>query len=369
MPGMKIVLATGIYSPDIGGPATYVRALSEELTKRGETVTVITYAKSVQPSDDPVPVMRISRSGFFLSRWMRYAKALRVHAADADIVYCFSSVSCGFPLILSRIKKPKRFLRLGGDFAWERYTDKGGKKTLREYYASYSGIFGRLLLWPVFSAFHHIVFSTAFQRDLCRKWFTSLPAHSVIENALPGATELVSHSRHDPLKFLFVGRFVRFKNLEKLVKAVARVPLATLTLVGDGPMRTKAMDLARSLQLQGRIAVLPPVYGADLFRVFKDHDVLILPSLTEISPNVALEARTAGLPVLLTEEHGLSSALSQGMWVRPLQSVTEITKAILEIDHGYEQAAAEAGKPLTVTRGWEEVTQEHLRLFHAREAA
>ena len=37
---MKIVLATGIYPPEIGGPATYARILEEEMPRRGIEVTV-----------------------------------------------------------------------------------------------------------------------------------------------------------------------------------------------------------------------------------------------------------------------------------------------------------------------------------------
>ncbi len=40
---MKIVLATGIYPPDIGGPATYSSALAEQLHAKGHDVTVIAY--------------------------------------------------------------------------------------------------------------------------------------------------------------------------------------------------------------------------------------------------------------------------------------------------------------------------------------
>jgi hypothetical protein len=45
---MKIVLATGIYPPDIGGPATYVRELAESLTSKGNKVVIVTYGRSEQ---------------------------------------------------------------------------------------------------------------------------------------------------------------------------------------------------------------------------------------------------------------------------------------------------------------------------------
>lgn len=361
MRDVKIILATGIYPPDIGGPATYVKALSERLRGAGHDVFVITYGNA-EPGDEHVA--RVSRTGFFFVRWMRYARALKEQGKNADVVYCFSSVSCGFPLILSGLRGPKRVLRLGGDFAWERYTDRGGRRTLRQFYSSRAplAVLGRMVLRAVFLAFDYIVFSTAFQRDLYRRTYR-LSRHTVIENALPVSGAPVLHGKHDPLKVLFVGRFVRFKNLEKLVHAVSRIPLATLTLVGSGPVREEIITLGRTLQLQGRISTLPPMGGEELARMFHDHDVLILPSLTEISPNVALEGRANGIPVLLTEEHGLSSQLSAGMWVRSMASITEITKAILEIDHCYAAAAEAAAKPVAITRGWEEVTEDHLALF------
>jgi hypothetical protein len=40
---MKILLATGIYPPEIGGPATYAKLLSDELPKRGIEVDVLPF--------------------------------------------------------------------------------------------------------------------------------------------------------------------------------------------------------------------------------------------------------------------------------------------------------------------------------------
>ncbi|MBU2259488.1 glycosyltransferase, partial [Patescibacteria group bacterium] len=125
---MKIVLTTGIYPPDIGGPATYVSCLANEFSRQGIDVIVVTYGGSskFQVPSSKWEVVRVNRS-FPILRWFRYAKALKQVGQDADIVYGFSSVSCGVPLKLARLKKPKKILRLGGDFGWERYTDWGGK--------------------------------------------------------------------------------------------------------------------------------------------------------------------------------------------------------------------------------------------------
>ena len=87
---MKVLLATGIYPPDIGGPATYAQNLARELSARSVSVMVITYAhRNFQTpnlnfqtnSNDQIPnekwnVIHIAKSGGPLLRWMRYAKAL-----------------------------------------------------------------------------------------------------------------------------------------------------------------------------------------------------------------------------------------------------------------------------------------------------
>ncbi len=77
---MKILLATGIYPPDIGGPATYVRHLAQELTKRGTEVTVVTYGEVESGKwkvESGWKVFHVSKSGGPLLRWRRYAQALK----------------------------------------------------------------------------------------------------------------------------------------------------------------------------------------------------------------------------------------------------------------------------------------------------
>jgi glycosyltransferase involved in cell wall biosynthesis len=96
----------------------------------------------------------------------------------------------------------------------------------------------------------------------------------------------------------------------------------------------------------------------------KDHDVLVIPSMTEISPNVALEARRIGLPVLLTEENGLSDDLRLGMVIAPLKTSAEIADALLSLMKNYPAIAQGAAAPLR-ERTWRTVALEHLDLFQS----
>jgi glycosyltransferase involved in cell wall biosynthesis len=355
---MKIVLATGIYPPEIGGPATYCRALASELSALGQEVSVITYAE--QASEDPWPVIPVSRARGPLLRWWRYSRALKKHASDADIVYAFSSVSCGVPLRMASLKKPKIILRLGGDFLWERYTDRGGMKGLREWYRTaeqWLPLAGSALLRP----FHHIVFSSAFQRDVYVDHYQELPPYCVIENAVPSGIPIL-HEKHTPLRILFLGRLVGFKNLPALIEAIHDLPKATLTIAGSGPLLSSLRACASKAGVVDRIAFVGNRDGSEKQKLFFEHDLLVLPSLTEISPNVALEARAAGLPVLLTEHTGLSAALQKGMIVRDLSNAAKIASALREMEKKYQSIAEGAAEP-AISRSWSMVAKEHMELF------
>lgn len=355
---MKVVLATGIYPPEIGGPATYVLNLARTLNERQVNVKVIAYGEQ-EDTDGEVPVIRVSRAGGPISRWRRYARALKKHGKDADIVYAFSSVSCGAPLWLAGLKGPRKILRLGGDFLWERYTDRGGDLSLREWYASdpmFKGMMNGLL-----RHFDHIVFSSLFQEELYEKFYQRLSLHSVIENALPGGVP-VYHSRHDPLKILFLGRFVSFKNLGSLIMALREFPDAVLTIAGEGPLEGRLRALVAEKGMTDRVTFLSSQSGDAKQQLFLDHDILALPSYTEISPNTALEARASGLPVLLTEETGLSRALTDGTLLRRLRSPREIVTALREVSDTYELLAERASAPIPA-RTWDQVADEHLQLF------
>jgi glycosyltransferase involved in cell wall biosynthesis len=359
---MKIILATGIYPPAIGGPATYVEKLAWQLHQRGIDVTVLTFGTVGETIPSDWPVERVSKAGGPVVRWNRYAKVLRKLAKNADIVYAFSAVSVGIPLVLARLKKPKKILRLGGDFLWERYTDLGGRRSLRAFYRTVGSPAKAAISW-LFPKFDHIVFSTEFQEQIYQQAYRrKLPAHSVIQNALPeGEVEL--HERHETLRLLYMGRFVRFKNLPALLQAVSMIPHVRLTLVGEGPMEEKLRMIVQNKGLSGRVTFLPSVHGNEKLQVLREHDVMVLPSITDISPNAAIEARAVGLPVLLTEETGLSTDLSQGMTLRQLQRGSDITRAILEAEHQYEQLARDAASPFQHKRTWEQLAEEHVELF------
>lgn len=364
---MKILIATGIYPPDIGGIATYAVGLAHELTTMGHEVMVITYGEVTSHKSQVKNnhVIGIPKHGGVFFRWIRYAKALRKHGKSVDVVIALSSVSVGIPLFLSCLWKPKKVLRLGGDFFWERYTDSGGMLGLTAWYRSRWGfwrLLNTLFMEFILQRFHALVYSTDFQKRLHDKQYL-LPRNVVIENPAPamqGSLALRTGSYpHQPFRLLSMGRFVGFKNLCALMSVIALMPDTTCTFVGSGPLEHRLRTMAKNLGLTDRVTFRSPVSGAEKDTVFAEHDLLVIPSTTDISPNTALEARVAGLPVLLTKETGFSSRLTYGMILEDMTTPEQIADAIKGVRLQYIDIARIARIPLlphdwdAVARAWD----------------
>ena len=115
---VKLFIASGIFHPDAGGPATYLYELLPEVVKAGWEVRAQAYGTgTTQPY--PYPVRRVPRRILPL-RLLHYALAARSQLDWADLVYVHT---LGLPLYGSR--KAPRVLKIVGDQAWERSIRKG----------------------------------------------------------------------------------------------------------------------------------------------------------------------------------------------------------------------------------------------------
>lgn len=100
---------------------------------------------------------------------------------------------------------------------------------------------------------------------------------------------------------LFVGRFVPYKGLDVLLRALVGVE-ATTVLVGDGPLREALRAQARRLGLT-RVRFAGKVSDEELTAHYHAADLFVLPSVTraEAFGVVQLEAMACGLPVVCTD--------------------------------------------------------------------
>jgi glycosyltransferase involved in cell wall biosynthesis len=102
---------------------------------------------------------------------------------------------------------------------------------------------------------------------------------------------------------LFVGRLVRYKGLDVLLRAVADLPRARLDIIGTGPQAPLLARRLVALRLQGRVRLLGEVPDADLPGHLARARALVLPSRdrSETFGLSLLEAMAAGVPVIASD--------------------------------------------------------------------
>ncbi len=97
------------------------------------------------------------------------------------------------------------------------------------------------------------------------------------------------------------------KGLRQLLEAAARVsrnaPNARFVVWGDGPLRGELDAAIRALALSGAVELRGTTRDPD--GALRQCDIFVLPSLSEASSNVVLEAMATGLPVVATRVGGM----------------------------------------------------------------
>jgi glycosyltransferase involved in cell wall biosynthesis len=112
--------------------------------------------------------------------------------------------------------------------------------------------------------------------------------------------------KDNSFKIGFIGSLSREKNVQCLIRAfnvlVKRGMSVRLFLVGEGYEGEHLKLLSRQLSVSEYVHFLG--YRENPYNVLKNFDVLVLPSLFEVFPNVILEAMACGVPVISTKWSG-----------------------------------------------------------------
>lgn len=118
------------------------------------------------------------------------------------------------------------------------------------------------------------------------------------------------------IKLLYVGRMEWYKGVLVLMEACRilkekSVPFV-LQLIGSGPLYRKIQRLIERNHLSGMVNSLGEKPRKELGPYYQSADLLIVPSLTEALPTVALEALLAGTPVIGSDVGGIPYIVRSG---------------------------------------------------------
>jgi glycosyltransferase involved in cell wall biosynthesis len=152
---------------------------------------------------------------------------------------------------------------------------------------------------------------------------------AVVHNGLWDEEFVPAVPEKDASDFLFVGEMRDFKGVDIVLRALARIPNASLTLVGDGPSMQDYKALAKELGIEklthfkGR---MPMTEAVKLGRI------MVLPSRFESFPYVVLETAAASLPLITSDVGGIAEVVPRRLLCDPLtpEELSARMKALLQ---------------------------------------
>ena len=332
---MRILIATGLYTPDIGGPATYTKFLEEFLPVYGISLTVASFSAV--------------RSYPKIIRHLVYLIHLFRKSKNVDIIYALDTVSVGVPaLMVSYVLRKKLYLRVPGDYAWEQGQQRFGiREVLDEYLVNPKKPFPvRVLAWLQYRVARHalkVVVPSEYLKGVVTKWGISPSKIFRIYSALHPAevietkTELRARFGYEGFVVSTAGRLVPWKGIEALINAVgmlrAEGVAITLEIIGDGYLRTHLEHHAHSVGADTYVHFLGKLPTQELLERITASDVFVLNTSYEGMSHQLLEVIACGVPIVTTSVGGNVELITDGKegLLVSYNNETEIVRALTRL--------------------------------------
>ena len=317
---MKILLVTGIFPPDMGGPATYIPEIAKALLERGHRVRVVTTSEpqwlDLDDDEHPFPVFRMNRRIPLAWRSFHFARTIFHQAKKADVVlangvFLEATLSCS-------LAGKSMVLKIVGDPTWERARNRGWTQDHFETFQdSHYGL--RIEALKKLTTFvarqaEKIIVPSRYLSGWVRKWGIPQDKIVVIYNSVqpfdwvdPLPVPLASS-----VKLVTACRLVSWKRVDLIIQAIRQLDEVGLLICGDGPEKNKLEKLSRDLGLTDRIYFAGQKERKDALALMAACDMFVLNSDYEGLPHVVLEAMSIGLPVIATSVGGTPELVRNG---------------------------------------------------------
>ncbi|MBI3046101.1 MAG: glycosyltransferase family 4 protein [Candidatus Harrisonbacteria bacterium] len=312
---MRILIATGIFPPEIGGPATYTKLLLEKLPE-DFLAKVLTYGEA--PAGDADRVFRVSRR---LPKGLRhliyFIKAIQL-GRNADIIFAQDPISAGLPAMLAaKLSKKKFVLKIVGDYAWEQGVQRFGVKELPdEFQKKRYGLPVKILrFFQQFTAKNAdlLIVPSEYLKKIVLGWGVESYKIRVIYNGID-LPELKSSVREKLI--ISVGRLVPWKGFEILLEVFSGLikdfPDWKLVIIGDGPELNKLKVKSEKLKVLDKVIFTGALSKSELNAYLSRASIFALNTGYEGFSHQIIEAMGAGLPVLTTKVGGNSEVIESG---------------------------------------------------------
>lgn len=303
----RILIATGIYPPDIGGPATYSKLLFAELPKRGFEVKILSFGE-------------VRHFPKIIRHFSYFFKVLK-QSRWADIIYAQDPVSVGLPAMLANFFLRKKFiLKIVGDYAWEQGSQRFGVADRLDDFVSKKKsycwpvlILKKIQTWVARRA-EKIIVPSNYLKQVVVQWGISPNKIRVIYNAFNSpainepAEQLKVELNLSGRTIISVGRLVPWKGFVTLIELMPEIlkifPGTQLLIAGSGPDRDFLQSKTNELGLGQNIRLLGQLEHSLLLKYIKASDLFVLNTSYEGFSHQLLEVMALGRPIITTRVGG-----------------------------------------------------------------
>ncbi len=315
---LRILLVSGVFPPDIGGPATYVSQMAGALAGLGHHIMLVTLSDRIEPNDRlyPFRVIRLPRGALKPWRWVMTVATLVWHGRRTDLLF-INGLTAEAVLANLVLRKPM-VQKVVGDFAWERATSWGWvKDNFEEFQKNHYGprveVLRALRAWWTRKA-HRVIVPSRYLARWVADWGIPEGQLAVIYNAVDpfGTPDPISVPLLTVKNVVTVGRLVPLKRVDKVIEVTARLDGVGLVIVGDGPERPRLEEQVHALGVFNRVYFAGQRSRAETLSLMAACDLFVLNSSHEGFPHVVLEAMSIGLPVVATAVGGIPEVVQDG---------------------------------------------------------
>ncbi len=350
---MRVLIATGLFPPEGGGPATYSKTLLEELPKRGFEVSVLPYREA---RTYPKVIRHAAYFFLLLSRTLRF---------KPDVIYAQDPFSVGLPAALVALVARKKFvIKIVGDYAWEQATQRFRfSGTIEEFQTARLSLLPSMLRiverWVARRALVVVVPSKYLARVL-EAWRIPKKKIRVVYNGIEIEGVGLKQVIRGLLKFkgklvVSPGRLVPWKGFEALIRVHAELKKKfsdlTLLIIGTGPLQEQLETCAAELGVADSVIFTGNIERPVALRYMRAADVFVLNTRYEGFSHVLLEASSVGVPIVTTRVGGNPELIEDnvnGYLVKPddVEALTHRIGKLLESSETRLRLAGNAKKRL-----------------------
>ena len=329
---MRLLIATPLHPPELGGPATYARALELGLPERGIDITLVLFS-----------TVRHLPKGI---RHVVYFWKILMCARRVDAVLALDPVSVGFPTMLAcKVLRKAFFVKIVGDYAWEQGRSRARMWLSLDEFVHTKDVpplvfFLRLIQKTVARGAQKVLVPSNYLKSILCAWGIEQGKIEVIHNAVPtevmGAVPALVHNSTGP-RIVTAGRLVPWKGIHGVITSMTAViekyPEAHLIIIGDGPDRI-ALELFAQARIPGEHVIFTGALShPEALAVIASADVFVLNSTYEGLSHILIEAMYLARPIVATSVGGNSELLTDretGLLVG-VDETGSVSRSIIEL--------------------------------------